>query len=409
MISCLSACIMLLLSASADAQLLKRIRNEVKSRTENKVVREVGDATDRTLDGAKEGVTGATSGAEAVPDGNQHGDSAGKTATVDKTDYRSYDFVPGDKIIFEPDLSEEPDAELPARFSIKRGNAEIQQYEGEKVLHLDAGGYATVTPLMDPDDYLPEQFTVEFDMMYENKASRFEYTNDFTVLFLERGDENFAGYGKYRFVMHSNEQVSLGAHGTSFQRMADALQKAVQTNNVWHHIALYVRGNIAKAYVDQYRVAASNTIPTGAGKLAICTDGRYGFKIKNFRLAAGGDDKYKKIITDGKFVTRGIRFDVAKATIRPESAGAIHEIVKLMKDHTDLKFEIGGHTDSDGNANTNFQLSQARAEAVKNRLMEMGIETSRLTTRGFGASMPIDDNATEEGKANNRRVEFVKL
>ncbi|GAA4319016.1 OmpA family protein [Compostibacter hankyongensis] len=172
---------------------------------------------------------------------------------------------------------------------------------------------------------------------------------------------------------------------------------------------MYVRKNIGKVYIDQYRVAASNTLPAGAGHLAILGDPHYGFKIKNMRIAAGGDDKYNKIVTDGKFITHGILFDVNSSVIKPESMGTLNEIARLMKDHGDLKFEIDGHTDSDGDDAANMKLSLERACAVKTALAGMGIAGSRLSTKGLGETKPIDKNNTAEGKANNRRVEFIKL
>jgi outer membrane protein OmpA-like peptidoglycan-associated protein len=323
--------------------------------------------------------------------------------------YQSYDFVPGDKIIFEPDISDEADAELPARFVIRKGYAEIQTFQGEKFLHLDAGSYTTVMPLMDTESYLPEQFTVEFDMMYENpRTDYFSSVNDFGVYFYAADDENYGGYGLSVFKIHSNSQTFLGGVNAGAVNVSDEVKTALNTNNIWHHIAIYVRKNIAKAYIGSSRVQATNNFPAGAARLAIRTDGNYGFKIKNFRLAAGGDDKYNKIVTDGKFITHGIQFDVAQATIKPESMGAINEVAKLLKDHGDLNFEIRGHTDSDGEEGANMELSQQRADAVKAKLMEAGIEDSRLSTKGFGESQPLDTNDTAEGKANNRRVEFVK-
>src|SRR5690606_15732884 len=115
------------------------------------------------------------------------------------------------------------------------------------------------------------------------------------------------------------------------------------------------------------------------------------------------------IVTEGKFVTHGILFDVNKAVIRPESMGVLNEIAGLMKKHEDLNFEIQGHTDSDGADANNLKLSQQRADAVKEKLITMGIDGSRMTTKGLGETKPIDDNGTAEGKANNRRVEFVKM
>jgi OOP family OmpA-OmpF porin len=80
-----------------------------------------------------------------------------------------------------------------------------------------------------------------------------------------------------------------------------------------------------------------------------------------------------------------------------------------MKDHPDFKYEIGGHTDNTGTPEHNKVLSQQRADAVRTQLVSMGIDVGRLTTKGYGDTQPILDNAAFEGKANNRRVEFVKL
>jgi OmpA-OmpF porin, OOP family len=131
--------------------------------------------------------------------------------------------------------------------------------------------------------------------------------------------------------------------------------------------------------------------------------------FRNIRIASGGQmNMIGKKFTESKIVTHGINFDVDKATIKPESMGTLNMIVQVLKDNPDLKFEIDGHTDNSGAAAHNLTLSQQRAIAVKDQLTKMGVDASRLTTKGFGDTKPIADNGTIEGKANNRRVEFVK-
>ena len=405
-------CLVILFSSeNTQAQLLKRLKNEVKNRAENKIVNKAGNITDKAIDNTADAVTAKNADNKTNIDNTQK--SADDVSTIENskntfTTYKNYDFVPGDKIIFQPDLSKESDAELPARFSLLKGNAEIQTFKGEKILHLQADGSATIAPLMNSQNYLPEQFTLEFDVMYENEESYFKYVSDFDVLFRTADDKDHYYGSLYDFRIDGTSKAKFGNHSAGLQTFPDALQKSFGNGNTWHHIAIYVRKNIGKAYIDEYRVCATNTLPVGAGRVNIKAD-RYGIKIKNFRLAAGGDDKYKKVVTDGKFITHGILFDVNKSSIKPESMGALNEVAKMLKDHDNLKFEIDGHTDSDGDEEANMKLSQLRADAVKNKLVEMGIDASRLTTKGFGESKPMDKNETAEGKANNRRVEFVKI
>ena len=401
----------ILFSNLTHAQLWKKIKNEVKSRAENNVVNKAGNATDKAIDNSVDAATsGKTDNASSNENDEKENAQANgtKQASASINSYKNYDFVPGDKIIFQPDMSNESDAELPARFIVKHGNAEIQSFDDEKILHLQADGNATVAPLMNSDNYLPDQFTLEFDMMYENEGSYFAYASDFNVAFRKRGDNNYYNGALYAFTIDGTSKAKFGDDHAGRQPFGNELQKSAGIGNTWHHIAIYVRKNIGKAYIDQYRVYATNTLPTGAATFDIKAD-RYGIKIKNVRLAAGGDDKYNKIVTDGKFITHGILFDVNKSTIKPESMGALNEIAKLLKGHSDLKFEIDGHTDSDGNDDANMKLSQSRADAVKAQLVKMGIDESRLSAKGFGETKPVDKNDSAEGKANNRRVEFVKM
>jgi outer membrane protein OmpA-like peptidoglycan-associated protein len=112
---------------------------------------------------------------------------------------------------------------------------------------------------------------------------------------------------------------------------------------------------------------------------------------------------------EGRIVTHGILFDTGSDVIKPESGPTLRAILALLNEDPGLKFAIEGHTDDQGGPKVNGPLSDRRAAAVKAWLVNQGIDAGRLTSKGLGQSKPIDSNDTAEGRANNRRVEFVKV
>lgn len=133
------------------------------------------------------------------------------------------------------------------------------------------------------------------------------------------------------------------------------------------------------------------------------------YYLGNIRLAVGAPDTRNKLVTEGKFVTNGILFDVNSDQIKPSSYGALKDIAQVLTDNAGLKVLIVGHTDTDGEPAANLELSKKRAQAVKTFLSkEFSIESARLQTDGKGETQPIQNNTTDEGKANNRRVEFIR-
>lgn len=311
------------------------------------------------------------------------------------TTYAKYDFVPGDKIIFEDDvLNEHPD-EFPSKWELMSGRCEVRKLNGENVIALLEEPTA-ITPLMSRPNYTPDMFTLEFDVF----AKDAEY-NSITVKFHGKEDETAM----------PEVMVGAGENGTRFGSASGTYPNETELRNRWYHVALAFNVRTLKVYINQHRVLNAPVTagkPVGITLMATAYEGNEKF-VKNIRLAAGGADLYKRVITDGKFVTRGLKFDVNKAVLKAESMGVLNEVAKLLREHPELKFSIEGHTDSDGDEPANLKLSQARAEAVKVQLVALGCAAERLTCKGWGESKPVDDNASALGKANNRRVEFVKF
>jgi OmpA-OmpF porin, OOP family len=111
----------------------------------------------------------------------------------------------------------------------------------------------------------------------------------------------------------------------------------------------------------------------------------------------------------GHMALYGIHFETSKATILPDSESVLTEIAKMLQQNPDIKVSVEGHTDNVGSSTTNQALSEKRAQAVVAWLTSHGIEASRLNAKGWGASKPVDDNTTDDGRAKNRRVELVKI
>ncbi|SEA17448.1 Outer membrane protein OmpA, partial [Thiothrix caldifontis] len=106
---------------------------------------------------------------------------------------------------------------------------------------------------------------------------------------------------------------------------------------------------------------------------------------------------------------KGVIFETGSAVLTADSFPILDEAANTLKQHPELKIEVGGHTDSSGDKAANEKLSQSRAEAVMKYLVEKGAKAELLSAKGYGSSTPLADNATPDGKAQNRRVELKIL
>lgn len=113
--------------------------------------------------------------------------------------------------------------------------------------------------------------------------------------------------------------------------------------------------------------------------------------------------------TGGRVILQGVNFISGKSLLTPEAKKVLEPVAQSLLAYPDAVVEIQGHTDNVGNARMNLNLSNARAEMVKAYLVSRGVAPSRMSTRGFGYTRPIADNASDEGRAKNRRIEFVRV
>jgi len=403
----------------SEAQILKKLKKSAEKAVERAVIRKteqkVTKETERAMDSILNPKTGKMEKkSKEVKDGNfEDNDDNSKEHSEDTKAWSKYNFVPGEEIIFYDDLVNEESGEFPSRWDLLKGNAENASLMEENVISMYNG--TKITPLMEEVVYLPDVFTIEFDALF--KRVHGPTYQDYRISLWPASEH----YGYSEDKKYYCKAINLNVHGASMDCVDNKTNKKYASYDdamvadveepVWRHIAIAFNKRSLKVFIDENRALNIPNIKFKPEAFSVEVFAPYEelSGIKNVRIAKGGKELYDRVLADGKFVTRGILFDVNKATIQKESSGVLNEVAKMMKAHKDLNFRIEGHTDSDGEDDYNLKLSDERAVAVRKALTELDISKDRLQTEGKGETAPVSENNSPEGKANNRRVEFIKI
>jgi outer membrane protein OmpA-like peptidoglycan-associated protein len=382
------AAVLAILPAHGANSFLDRLKQEM----ENKAAQKAGEAVDQaTGDAAPQEESGTP---EKQPSESGSTASSGSGASADQLKpgqgaWANYDFKPGTRVLFADDFMKDEVGDFPRRFEFVSGNMEIVEWQQGRWLRLSSTSkFNVVLP-----EVLPQRYTLEFDFSVPGGEMWIYPDHD------NNGGSYFIfGNGGVAGVNGPN----IGGRSATNAALADKVVRA----------RVMADGAYVKLYVNDKRLAnVPNFGPARANKILFWVDANETNPaiFGNFRIAAGGKKLYDSLAQDGRVATQGIYFDTGSDRIRPESTPTLKEIAAMLTEHPDLKLLIEGHTDNVGAATANQTLSEKRAAAVRQVLIDsFGVDADRLTTKGLGATKPVAPNDTPEGRQNNRRVELVR-
>jgi len=360
----------------------------------DKIKKKASEATKTVVDDAS-GKPAGKPGAEATPADAGEGAEAktpqggGDIGSVST----KFDFVPGDKVLFADDFTQDELGEFPVRWALKLGTFEVAEMKGERWLRTTSDdGRVRMKVAGAP----PERWTLEFDFHATEPMG-----SALTVIGL---DAQGAVCWETNFPQGENVAFRSGEIFSSTR-----LEEAIPGR---HHVMLLARGPALKVYFDRQRVANVPDVTAPHGRPAEF----------EFRLAAGtgpmitnvryaeGPAPAADLLAGGKLVTHGIRFATGSDVVQPESAPILRQVAAWMTANPAAKLSVTGHTDNVGSAPSNLDLSRRRAASVAKVLgADFAIAADRFTSDGKGDTAPMAPNASSEGRAMNRRVEFAKL
>jgi len=397
------------------------VLDKVKKKTEEKVEKETDEAIDDALEGDEE----TKKDAESTDENNTSSTTENVSSKKELKSYSKFDFVPGTNLIFYDDFSMDAVGDFPQKWNTS-GLGEIvtlNNYPGNWFKLQNAVSYL---PYLELNSF-GDNFTIEVDLLYDVPGNNYGtlyfdfYSSDKVdevpsassgpyspgILFDIYADKN--GSAHFNAVGVSAELQRSSPNVTDIKSFNDGEINRLSFSFNKQRFRVYLN---EKKVMDLPRILQSgiNINHVNIRTWYWNTNEDYSILIKDIRIAQGQPDTRNDLITHGKIVTHGILFDSGSDKIKPESYGTLKDISTTLKENSSVKVKVVGHTDSDGSDESNMDLSKRRAAAVKNALVnEFGIPDSQIDSDGKGESEPVGPNDSPEGKANNRRVEFIKL
>jgi OOP family OmpA-OmpF porin len=430
--------IMFLGATNSQAQFLKKLKNRIEQKVEHVIVEKTSDKaaeeTSNTLDTIFDGNIGnnkkeRNKSAEQNEDNTNEDVNDESTESIEVDDeggifgfgvFSNFTFVPGNKLLFYDDFAADALGDFPALWETG-GSGEVVTISDSKSKWLSLVRRSGYMPTL--KNKLPENYTIEFDLANNGYGS---------------GKPN----SKLFFAFLSKKAYSMGAGGTLADLEILLSNNGFKVSNVENfggevevkignridremtnylnttvHISIAVNKKRLRIWVNQEKMVDSpNLLQANIGDyfiieaMDVLPEKGHFVGISNFKISESTEDLRSLLLKNGKFSTTGIYFDTAAFTVKKESYGILAEIAKMLKDNPDINLQIIGHTDNQGDDSSNQYLSRSRAQMVKQILWEeFEIDYDRLKFIGKGETEPVDDNNTEKGRANNRRVEFVKI
>ena len=435
----LAASLLLLFSGlSVNAQIVKpkevikeqgtnRINNRIEQGVDegfNKIEEGVGSLLKKkNARGDEEEESNAGEGTESAtgePDNEASADeeTVANAAPVKQKleSYTQYDFVPGDRILYFEDFSQDAVGDFPALWT-SNGSGEVKTINivPGKWLHMNG---EDAVYCYSKTVAFPDNFIVEFDIIPDEE---YRYGIVFTLYEenpedpKEINDDLYPGKSGFHLVIAGEGWETKGYTNDPEGEWIEgqASKNPVIAGQV-NHVILWIQKRRARVYHQGAKVLDVPTniyAHTKFNKVLFSGWDRASWPmVSNIRITTAAPDTRSKLITEGRLTTYGITFNVNKTDIKAESYGTLNDIATVLKENPSVKVKIVGHTDSDGDDALNLDLSKRRAESVKSELSSrFGIDASRMQTEGAGETSPAAPNDTPSNKAMNRRVEFIKL